>query len=178
MKLYSHKDLKFGFVVLCPDHSIGLLKSTTNSIKNRYPGTPFICIVDNTIKENELKEMNVICPTFKGRDTFSSLINIGMSRAAPEWNFIICAGVNIRSGLDKKFAFFVEDENDILFPISDGKYHFVEGTINGIFMNKNFFKKVGAFLEKGDLELVKTEWALKAIANKCKFKAIANCKIC
>lgn len=178
MKLYTHKDLKCGFVILCPDHAVKLLQSTANSIKNRYAGVPFICATDDTANAQDLKEMKQICPTYKAKGTFSSLINTGMRHAPADWNFLVCAGATIRSGLDRKFAFFVEDEKDILFPIAENKPYFVDGTLNGIFIHKKTFKEVGEWGEDNDLAWVKTLWALNAIDKGCKFKAIANSKIC
>jgi len=165
-------------VILCHDHAVKLLQSTANSLKNRYPGVPFICATDNTANTQDIKEMKQICPTFKGKGTFSSLINIGMKHAPADWNFIVCAGVTVRSGLDRKFSFFVESEKDILFPIVDKKAHFVDGTLNGIFIHKNTFKEIGNWDEVDDLSLVKTAWALEAIDKGCKFKSIANSRIC
>lgn len=176
--MYSRKELRCGFVILCPDHAVALLQSTANSIKNRYPGVPFVCAADNTANAQDIKEMKSICPTFKGKDTFSSLINVGMFHAPADWNFIVCAGSTIRSGLDHKFSFFVDNEKDILFPIAENKYNFVDGTINGIFMRKDTFKEVGNWDEKGELDWIKTTWALNAIGKGCRFKAIANSKIC
>lgn len=178
MKLYTHKDLKCGFVILCPDHAVKLLESTANSIKNRYSGVPFVCATDETANTQDLKEMRLICPTYKGKGTFSSLINTGMKHAPADWNFIVCAGVTIRSKLDQKFSFFVSSEKDILFPIAENKTYFVDGTLNGIFMHKKTFKEVGDWDEHKDLCMVKTFWALEAIDKGCVFKAIANSKIC
>lgn len=101
-----------------------------------------------------------------------------MRHAPADWNFLVCAGATIRSGLDRKFAFFVEDEKDILFPIAENKPYFVDGTLNGIFIHKKTFKEVGEWGEDNDLAWVKTLWALNAIDKGCKFKAIANSKIC
>lgn len=165
-------------MILCPDHAVKLLQSTANSLKNRYVGVPFVCVTDDTANAQDIKEMKQICPTYKGKGTFSSLINVGMNHAPAEWNFLVCAGATVRSGLDRKFAFFIDSEKDILFPIAENKAHFVDGTLNGIFMNKKTFKEVGNWNEKGDLALVKTLWALDAIDKGCKFKAIANSKIC
>lgn len=165
-------------MILCPDHAVKLLQSTANSIKNRYVGFPFICATDDTANTQDLKEMKEICPAYKGKGTFSSLINIGMKNAPAEWNFLVCAGATIRSGLDRKFSLFVENEKDILFPIAENKPYFVDGTLNGIFIHKKTFKEIGNWDEDGDLAWVKTLWALAAIDKGCKFKAIANSKIC
>lgn len=165
-------------MILCPDHAVKLLQSTANSLKNRYPGIPFICVTDETANTQDIKEMKEICPTFKGKGTFSSLINLGMKQAPADWNFLVCAGATVRSGLTRKFSYFVESEKDILFPIAEKNANFVDGSLNGIFIHKKTFKEIGKWDEDANLALVKTIWALAAIDKGCKFKAIANSKIC
>lgn len=176
--MYTYKALKCGFVILCPEHTVGLLKSTVNSIKMRYEGLPVICATDNTANAADMKEMKEICPTYKGKETFSSLINVGMKYAPAEWNFIICAGATVRWKMDEKFSFFVESEKDILFPIAENKTNFVDATLNGLFINKKFWKEVGPMADVGTFEVVKMMWALEAIEKGVKFKAIAGSKIC
>ena len=80
--------------------------------------------------------------------------------------------------MDQRFAYFFENEKDILFPISDGKTNFVDGTLNGVFINKKTWKEVGEMSDEGSLEEIKLFWALDAIDKGVKFKAIAGSKIC
>ena len=178
MKMYSHKALKCGFVILCPEHAIGLLKTTMNSIKSRYTDIPVICATDDTANVEDMKEMNTLCPTYKGKTTFSSLINVGMRHAPAEWNFIICAGATVRWKMDQRFAYFVENEKDILFPIAENKTNFVDATLNGLFINKKTWKEVGEMADIGPFEVIKLMWAMEAIDKGVKFKAIAGSKLC
>jgi hypothetical protein len=176
--MYSHKNLKCGFVILCPEHNVSLLKCTMKSIQCRYPNLPMICATDNSATAADIKEMKVICPTFKGKSTFSSLINTGMKNAPAEWNFILCAGVTVDWKMDDRFAYFTESEKDILFPIVEKKTNFVDATLNGLFINKKTWKEVGNMENEGTLEECKILWATKAIEKGVKFKAIAGSKIC
>lgn len=178
MKMYEYKKLDFGFVILCSERAVKLLQCTANSIRNRYPQVPYICSTDKSSTARDIKEMKDICPTFKGKETYSSLINTGVKNSSTEWSFIVFAGSTIRRNLNLRFFNFVEDEKDILFPIADNKAEFINGTLNGLFINKNTFKQIGNIEEKGSLEKVKAIWAAKAINKGCKFKAIANTKIC
>lgn len=178
MKMYSHKSLKCGFVILCPEHTIGLLKTTANSIKVRYPELPLIFATDDTATAADMKEMKEICPTYKGKATFSSLINVGMRHAPAEWNFIVCAGATLRWKMDERFAYFVDSEKDILFPIAENKTNFVDATLNGLFINKKTWKEVGEMADVGTFEAIKLMWAIEAIDKGVKFKAIAGSKIC
>jgi hypothetical protein len=166
-------------VILCTERNINLLRSTVNSIKSRFPNYPIICVTDDTVTPNDLKEMKSICPvTYKGKSTFSSLINVGMQYAPADWNFIVCAGAIVRLKMDEKFAFFVESEKDILFPIAENKTNFVDATLNGLFINKHTWKEIGPMAEIGPMEIIKLMWATQAIEKGVKFKAIAGTKIC
>jgi hypothetical protein len=177
MKLYSKKIFDYGFIILCSERKINLLISTANSIKNRYKNIPFICVTDSGAKNIDLKEMRSICPTFKGKNTFSSLINVGVKNSKTDWNFIVFAGSTVRSKLNEKFSVFIEDDKDILFPIVDYKYDFVSGSLNGLFFHKKAMKEIGNINEEESLENVKTLWAAEAISKGYRFKAIANSSI-
>lgn len=178
MRLYQFKELKFGFVILCPEHTVLLLQQTAKSIANRYPTIPYVCVTDDTASKEDLEEMKKVCPTYKARGTYSSLINVGMKHAPAEWNFLVCAGSTMRGNMDQKFSLFVENEKDILYPIAERKCNFVDGTINGIFLNKKTFKQVGDMDENCRWEICKTFWAAEAVELGCRFKAVANSKIC
>lgn len=176
--MYSHKNLKCGFVILCPEHAIALLKATAKSIRSLYEGFPFICVTDSSANEADMAEMKTICPTYKAKDTITSLINTGMKFAPSDWNFLICAGTTLRQNLHTRYSFFIESEKDILFPIADKKTDFVDGTLNGLFINKKTWNEVGEMASVGPLEVVKLMWALEAVEKGVKFKALANMKLC
>jgi len=178
LKLYRHKDINCGFIILCPEQKIALLQATVNSIKSRYPNSPYFCVTEQNASDEDISELNKICRCYRGKSTFSSLINCGMRHARSGWNFIVCAGAIVRPRMDIKFSYFIESEKDVLYPISENKTHFVEATLNGLLLNKNMWREVGEMEEEGDFEWVKTLWALSAIQNQVKFKAIANSKIC
>ena len=80
--------------------------------------------------------------------------------------------------MNEKFSFYIGSEKDILFPVANRKYNFIDGTLNGLFINKKTFKEVGEMNDEGSLEFVKAEWAMSAIEYGCKFKAIIGSKMC
>jgi hypothetical protein len=176
-KLYTRKSLNCGFIILYPQHNINLLKNTVKSIQIRYE-VPCICVTDEGVKENEMRELKALCPVYQGQKTFSSLINLGFDRAEAEWNIVTVAGTVMRPGLDHKFGLFVDSDKDILFPVADGKTNFVDGTINGLFINRKTFKEVGDLSDTKTLELAKALWGAEAIKKGCRFKAIVGSKIC
>lgn len=178
MKLYTYKPFSYGFVILCHDHGVKLVKNTAASIQRNYPKAPILCVADSSANADDLKELKKICPTVKGKDTFSSGINAGMKKAPADWNFIVIAGTWVRPQLDIRFSYFMESEKDILFPIADGQYNFVDGTLNGLLIHKKTFKEIGDMASDNPLEICKLMWALDAIALGCVFKAVIGTKIC
>lgn len=130
------------------------------------------------MKSQSFKEMNEICPTCKGKETYTSLINAGLKSPPAEWNFVVIAGTYVRHRLDNKYSMFMESEKDILFPIVDNKYNFVDATINGLLVHKNCLKEIGPMAEIGPFEICKMMWALEAIEKGYKFKAILGAKLC
>ena len=101
-----------------------------------------------------------------------------MKNAPADWNFVVVAGTILRKDMHIRFGRFVEKDTDILFPVAEGKYNFIDATINGLFMHKDMFKQVGDWDTNTSLELCKTLWAGYAVEKGCKFKAITNMKIC
>lgn len=172
------KPLTCGFIILCENHAVNLLQSTANSLKIRYPKSPFICSTDSSATVEDLAEMNLICKTYVGKLTISSLINAGMNNAPSNWNIIVMAGTTVKWNLDDKFANFIENEKDILFPVADKKWHFVDATLNGLLIHRKTWREIGNMADIGTLEVVKLMWALNAIEKKVKFKAILGAKIC
>lgn len=178
MEIYKIKKIKYSFAILATEHSLNLIKDTANSIKFHYPEASIITVVDGSATTEEIQEIKKICPTYKGKDTISSLINVGMRHASGDWVFLVFAGSIVRQKLDEKFSFYISSEKDILYPVANRKYDFVEATMNGLFMNKKTFKEVGEFIDGDPLDVVKAEWAMAAVNHGCKFKAILGSKMC
>ena len=73
---------------------------------------------------------------------------------------------------------YVGSEKDILYPVAEHKYNFIDATLNGLFINKKTFREIGDFEENGALDIVKTVWGGEAVQHGCKFKAIIGSKMC
>ncbi len=148
---------------------------------------PRVCITSKDATAADIKEMKKVCPTFKGKDTITSLINAGMKKGHKAWNFFIMEGAFMRRGLLNRFSLFMEDEKDILFPIVmdhdiQGKpiklyTNFYDCSINGILIHQKMFKKVGD-LSENPLEISRLWWTMDAIDKGAKFKAVLGTKIC
>ena len=178
MQVYQTKNLKYGFVILCPNRSLSLLKTTVGSIEARHPGASFIAVADSEANAEDMAALKEVCPTYKGKSTITSLINVGIRHSSAEWVFVVFSGTTVRWQMDQKFGYFIDSDKDILYPIAERKYNFLDATLNGLFINRRFFKEVGEFEEEGELELVKMIWAEKAMSKGCRFKAIIGTKLC
>lgn len=176
-KLYARKQLKCGFIVLCPEHNVRHAQCTARSIRARYD-SPFIFVTDSTVTKEEVRELENTAPTYVAGTTFSSLINLGFKHPPSDWNILVIAGTTVRPKLDEKFALFVEDEKDILFPVADGRWQFIEGTINGLMMHRETFQKAGDWDDNLPIETCKLLWAYEAARHGCRFKAVIGSKMC
>ncbi len=178
MKLYQAKNIECGFILICPNHNIGQIKTTLSSIKHNYPKSKIICSIPSHCHDDDAKDINKICPTRKAGATITSLINEGMKNApCLEWNFVVMSGSWVRNLLDKKFSYFIESEKDILFPIVDRKLNFVDGSINGILMHKTAFNDIGPFSTDNPIEICKLMWAMTAVEKGYRFKAVLGAAI-
>lgn len=177
-EMYKHNDLNFGFVILCHNHNTRLVQLTAKTIYGCYgKDIPLICVADNSANKEDMKELKEICPSYKGKDSWSSLINTGMKRSKAEWSFFIIAGSVVKRGLNDKFNVFLSSEKDVMFPIAEGKADFIDATLNGLFINKKFFKEVGDMATDNPLEICKLMWALTAIEKGATFKAIMGTRM-
>jgi hypothetical protein len=180
----ASKNHDFGFVILCPSLDDKPLRNTVTSIKKMYPKSPIICAVGNNVDAARLNELSEICETIQGNDTITSLINVGLKNSKSIWNVIVFSGCWVRPSIHRQFSCFVKDEKDILFQVVDGHINFVDGSMNGIIINKNTFAEVGDFPESKlnklgfkEMELLKLMWSVGAIAKGCRFKGIMGMKV-
>ena len=174
-----------GFIILCPDRNIGGLRNSIGGIRHHSYNRECLAVVPEDTTSKEVKEMKEHCPTvWKGKDTITSLVNVGMKRVKQEWGFIMFAGSRIPAFLERKFETFANENTDILFPVVERRYDFVSGSFNGVLINKGFFKKVGNFTEgalqkqgMNDFEMAKFLWSYDAINQGANFKGIVGMRV-
>jgi hypothetical protein len=175
---------RFGYVILCPDRNVGGLRSTIGSINNYHPEAAMVCVVGDDTSDEEFAELNRYCRTIKSGGTITSLINCGMKETEGEWNALVFAGSWVRPNFRRKLDLFIRQETDILFPVVDWKTNFVDGSMNGLVMNKQMFATIGDWLPAAfdavgvpEMEVVKAQWAVKARLHGCLFKAIIGMRV-
>lgn len=174
--MYEYKDADLGFVILCPERNLGGLKGTSRCI-GHYHEKPQICITGSDATAKEVKEMKEFCPTYKGKETITSLINAGLKKCPTQWAFFVFAGTYVKPRFYHRYAYFLENDKDILFPIVDNKTNFVDCSLNGLLMNKKVLEDVGKFDEKNPLYICRLFWALDAVEKGYCFKAILGARI-
>jgi len=176
--------MDLGFIILCPDRSAAGLKNSLGSIRLRSYKRESICLVDKSSNTKDIKDLKNFCPTYKGKDTITSLVNLGIKKIKNEWACIIFGGSRIPSNIEKKLYTFCKEERDVIYPLVENKYNFIEGSFNGVTINKNFFEKVGDFPDQqmrkdglNDFELAKLLWADNAMKHGVVFKGILGMRV-
>ena len=183
------KTLSIGFIILSSELNSGRLKSTRNSIWNHYgEKIPMTCVVPKNAPAGEVKVAKELCSVHKGGETITSLINAGFKHGHKEWNIIVIEGTWVRGNIDKKYSYFLQDEQDIFFPVVtdydiQGKpskiyNQFWECSLNGVMIHNKTFKQVGDFIDGESLELSRLGWTEQAISLGCRFKAVLGAKLC
>jgi len=121
-------------------------------------------------------EQSIDCQVLNGGYCITSMLDSAIKNAETEWILVVFAGANLQKGLDIKYSRYINTYKDVLFPVANRIWNFPEGSMNGIFINKNFHKEVGDFGKGNDLQITKLIWAAKAIEKGGKFKAIVGVK--
>lgn len=183
----NNKELDMGFIILSPDSNYGLVKSTANIIQSNYKKSSVLCIVGENARPEDLVELNRIIPTYQSSGNNINLINLGMEKSKKEWNMIVTEGILVRRNLDVKYAYFLKNDKDILFPIvvsydQQGKpiniqMNFISPNVNGLLLHKRAIQEVGKFSDN-PTEVSKFFWAIDAVDRGFKFKSVLGTKVC
>lgn len=176
--MYILNSLNIEYVILCPNRDIYALKGSHRWINRDQVNDNIscLCICPSNTTKGELAEMRAICPTYKGKSSFLSLLNEGIKKSSKDWILFLYAGSYIRPKFTHRYHMFMEDEKDIMFPIVDKFITFDEGSMNGMLMHRNVHKDVGLFDDSFDIPISKLIWANRAIESGYKFKAILGTK--
>ncbi len=176
--LYKYKPLKFGFIILCPSLNIGHLKNTVSSTDICFPEAKVAIVLPANCKKEEFDDVSKLKKTYKGGKTVASMINTGVENApCKDWNFLLFPKGWIKSRVDIKYSYFVENEKDILFPVINRNLNFIEADINGLFFHKKSFEDAGPFPDTESLDTSKLIWATKAIKAGYHFKGIIGGRV-
>lgn len=166
------------FAVLCPDNNIGMLRSSRSSIAAYHPTSPILAVTSKQTVKADVAEMETFCPTYRGGNTISSLLDEGLKRAKTPWVIFFVAGNWYKPGVFRRLKCSIKSEHDILFPVIDRKWVFDEATIHCLTMPKQAGKDVGVFGDTSlSLQECKLLWAVGAIEKGYQFKGLVGVPI-
>jgi len=160
------------FVIVSPEPNIARLKDTVRSVRNNFGEVEVVCSVAKSVKKAQLDEMKGVCDSFRGGETVMSLINAGLKRGQESrWNVLVMEGARVPRGLEYRYRRWIEDENDVIFPIV--MQHDLEGRP---MIHSSMFKRVGPFSDN-PIGISKRFWGLDAEEKGARFKAVLGVKI-
>lgn len=177
-----------GFVILSPEPNIARLNDTVRSIRVSFGGDArIVCCVAKGTKKAQLEEMKAVCPTVRGGETVTSLINSGFGGIKGEgWRMFVMEGARMPRGVEKRYRTWIDGERDVLFPIvvnhdRDGRpasilANFEDCTLNGMLIHSRLFNEVGEFTDN-PMPVSKGFWAMGALVSGAVFKAVLGVKI-
>ena len=175
--LYQSKDLDICVVILSFTGDVKEITKTYVSADLLNKKHPCIVVGPDSVEIN-FEELNIAgVPVLKGGTCVTSLFDTGITHALNDWAYMVFAGTTIRKNIDLKLSRYVESEKDVLFPVVDRIWNFIDGSMNGVLINKNFFNQIGDFGSGNPLKLTKLDWAGRAVEKGCRFKAIVGALI-
>lgn len=177
MILYKPKPIDIAFIILSHDGDSDKVRTTYRSIRRNYD-CPVVAVMGDESHRDDVMKVEVFCRVFRGSKTITSLINAGMNNCPSPWGILAMSGAHVPKNFDSKFSIFLENENDIMFPVLDGRHGFLEATLNGLMISRTAWEKIGPMATQNSLEICKLFWALDAVETGCRFKAVVGAKIC
>ena len=170
------KDL--GFVILLTEFRFGGLRATTATINSNFNNARYICSIPADSNEGDVKIAKTICPIVKGKNTISSMINVGIEKSERPWNLIVMSGNIIRHKPVMRYGRWIESKKDIMYRVTDKvRWKWEDASIHGMLIHKDAIREVGDFLEEESLPACKMEWATRAIQKDYKFKGIVGVRL-
>lgn len=179
--------INFNYIILSLDHNIGGLKNTIRSIKAYGNESTYMCVVNKEISKEQFDEIKEMCEVHKAGNTVISLINKGLEKTKIDWNVFVVEGSRTCKNLEKKYSFWMQSEKDVIFPLivdydREGYptkiyNEFYNCTLNGLCINKKFFKQVGKLAEM-PIDISRQFWSIDATVLGANFKTILGIKVC
>lgn len=167
--LYVSKSLDLGIGIISIDGDFSKIIKTYKSSVFLTKEYPSIAVIP------ENRELQDSCiPVYQGKNSITSLFDLAIQKIQNEWAFVVFAGSVIKKKIDVKLSTYVENKNDVLFPVVNRIYNFIDGSMNGILINKSFYDEVGEFGTGNSLQDTKILWADRALQKGVRFKAIVN----
>lgn len=168
--LYQPKELQMTLGILSLDANPHAIQRTLNSSNF----LTFSCDKIVAIPQETALGDHFGVPLVKGGNCITSMMDNIVKNLKTEWVYFVFAGTNLRKGVDKKNFIYVETYKDVLFPVVDRIWNFVDGSMNGLLISKQFYREVGDFGSGKNLQVTKLLWAEKAMSIGGRFKGIVG----
>jgi hypothetical protein len=170
--IYFEKDLNLTIGILAANKTFEQIRATYESLGVlKYPVQRLVNVPeDYDVTELKNRKYNFIQ---KGK-TLTSLIDGLCKEAKTEWIYFAFAGRKVQKNIDSKYSIYASDYKNVIFPVVKRVWNFVDGSMDGLLINKKFHEEVGEFGDGDDLEITKLMWAGKAVEKGAKFKAIVG----
>lgn len=170
--IYFEKDLNLTVGILAANKTFEQIRATYESLGAlKFPVQRLVNIPeDQDSSELKTRKYNFI----QNGKTLTSLIDGLCREAKTEWIYFAFAGRRVQKNIDSKLSLYVNDYKNVIFPVVKRVWNFVDGSMDGLLINKKFHEEVGDFGDADDLEITKLMWAGKAIEKGAKFKAIVG----
>lgn len=171
---YQAKDLDLCVAIISLNSNLNEIKKTHKRIEFLSKNHPAIVVVpeNSNLSVEDINVANV--PLFKGGNCITSMFDIAIENSIKPWVYLVFAGTTILQKIDVKLSRYVENESDVLFPVVDRIWNFIDGSINGILINQKFHASVGNFGSGNPLKVTKLNWAERALEKGVNFKAIVG----
>lgn len=173
--LYQSSKLDMTVVVLAHEKPLSEIKRTFDSLTNlQYDYKRILCVSEKSEINNPIFDNTTLCKT---GDSITTSIDAACKLAKTEWLFFVFAGSYLPKNVDNKNSKYAQDYKDVVFPVVNRHWNFVDATMNGLLISKQFHEEVGDFGSGNQLDITKLIWADKAVQKGVKFKAIVGAKL-
>ena len=173
--LYQSVKLDMTIAVLAHEKSLAEIKRTFDSLVNlQFDYKRILCVSEKSDINSPIFDNTALC---KAGNCMTSLIDAACKIAKTEWLFFVFAGSYMPKNIDNKNSRYAQDYRDVVFPVVNRQWNFIDATMNGLLISKQFHEEVGDFGTGNQLDITKLIWADKAMQKGAKFKAVVGAKL-
>lgn len=173
--LYQSSKLDMTVAVLAHEKPLKDIKRTFDSLVNlQHDYKRILCVSEQNELNHPVFDNTILC---KSGNSITTSIDAACKIAKTEWLFFVFAGSYLPKNIDNKNSRYAQDYKDVIFPVANRQWNFVEATMNGLLISKQFHEEVGDFGTGNQLDITKLIWADRAMQKGVKFKAIVGAKL-
>jgi hypothetical protein len=170
--IYCEKELSLTVGILAANKSFEQIRTSYESVFSlRYEASRLVAIMESE-DDSELKQKKI--NYIKKGICLTSMIDELCKVSSTDWIYIVFAGRKLPKNIDGKLSRYIQSYKDVIFPVVNRVWNFVDGSLDGLLINKKFHSEVGNFGSGDNLNFTKLVWADKAMSLGARFKAIVG----